>query len=166
MPRTWNSGLGTCFFNLVEGNWTEVCHDGLLVNAHEEAGFRPRSPRTLGTTVRHNTFLSNRGHGVLICGGSAGTAQSPVAPTLLDAIVEQNFARDMQTGFASGLGSDGVVFRHNHANFWRSQSPPGDKTTFRVSRPRAEVWVKENTVEGTSAGGHDGIRLLEKPERE
>lgn len=160
MPRTWNAGLSTCFFNSLEGNWTETCVDGLLVSAGEAAGFRPDFPRTLGTVVRHNTFLANRGHGFVISGGSAGT------PALLGTIVEHNFARDMQTGFASGSGSDGVVLRRNHAYFWHGQSVPGSKTAFRVSRPRATAWVDENTVEGAAAGGHDGIRLLEKPDTE
>ena len=78
----------------------------------------------------------------------------------------QNVARDMRTGFASGSGSDGVVFRRTHAYFWHGESAPGNTTAFRVSRPRAAAWVNENTVEGASAGGHDGIRLLEKPETE
>ncbi len=165
MPRTWNSGLGICFFNLIEGNWTDVCHDGMLVNAHEETRFRPDFPRTLGTVVRHNTFLSNRGHGLVISGGLAGTTQSPVAPAVLGTLVEQNFARDMQTGFASGPGSDGVVLRRNHAYFWHGQAAPNSRTAFRVSRPGSGTWVDENTVESVSAGGHDGIRVLEKPDQ-
>jgi hypothetical protein len=164
MPRTWNRGLSTCFFNTVEENWTDVCHDGLLVSTHEETGFRPDFPRTLGTVVRHNTFLSNRRHGLVISRGSAGTTGTPVGPALLGTLVEQNFARDMQTGIASGSGSDGVVLRRNYAYFWHGLATPGSKTAFRVSRPGAGAWVDENTVEGASAGSHEGIRVLEKPD--
>jgi hypothetical protein len=158
MPRTWNAGLSACFFNSLEGNWTETCVDGMLLSAGEEARFRPDFPRTMGTVVRHNTFLANRGHAFVISGGSAGP------PALLGTIVEQNFARDMQTGFASGSGSDGVVFRRNHAYFWHGQAGPNSRTAFRFSRPGGGTWVDENTVEGVSAGGHDGIRLLDKPQ--
>lgn len=163
MPRTWNSGLSTCFFNTVEGNWTEACRDGLLVSAGEDAAFRPDFPRTMGTLARYNTFLSNRGNGVVVSGGSAGTSTAQAPPALLGTLVEHNVARDMLTGYSSSEGSAGAVFRRNQAYFWNNQALHGERAAFSIGRPGTDVWVGENNVEGPSGASHEGIRAIDKP---
>lgn len=162
MPRTWNSGLGTCYFNTVEGNWVEMSNLGLFVNAHEEPKFPTGFPLTLGTLLRHNTLLNSRSTALAISGGAGGTAEAPNSPVVVGLVAEQNVARDMQTGYASSAGSDGVVFRRNHAYFWHGSAQQTGATAFRLGRPRASAWVDENTVEGHGAGPAPGIRVLEK----
>ena len=57
--------------------------------------------------------------------------------------------RDAAVAYHSSSGSDGVLFRRNHAYFWypvsNSDAPP---VAFQIDRPDADVVVEDNVVEG------------------
>ena len=57
--------------------------------------------------------------------------------------------RDASVAYHSGNGSDGALFRRNHAYFWypvsNSDAPP---VASQIDRPDADVVMEDNVVEG------------------
>ncbi|NLX98983.1 MAG: hypothetical protein GXY83_22790 [Rhodopirellula sp.] len=63
--------------------------------------------------------------------------------------MEFNVVRDAVTGYRSSYGSDGAVFRRNHAYFWYPVNPADElPVAFRVDARGARVSIEENSVEG------------------
>ncbi len=151
MPRTWNRGISPLFFNYVEGNRAEQCSAGALITSGDYPDVPVEFPRALGNVLRHNSFIASRGDGVVLTSRKGTPEAGDTAPSILGTIVEFNVVRDARCGYHSGAGNDGALFRRNHAYFWypvdHSLQPP---VAFRVDRPKADVVMKENTIEGTT----------------
>lgn len=149
MPRTWNRGISPLFFNQVEGTRTDECSAGALVTSGDAGNLPIEFPRALGNVLRHNSFIRNRTDGVIIVSRKGDAAKGDVSPSILGTVVEFNVVRDAETGYHAASGSDGVVFRRNHACFWYpvslSTKPP---VAFQIDTPGATVAVGENSVEG------------------
>jgi hypothetical protein len=149
MPRTWNRGISPLFFNHVEGNWTSECSAGALVTSGDYAGLPIEFPRALGNVLRQNSFVRNRTQGVIISSRKGEPEAGDVSASILGTVVELNVCRDAPIAYHSAAGSDGVVFRRNHAYFWypvnNSDEPP---IAFRIDRENAHVALDANTVEG------------------
>ncbi len=151
MPRTWNRGISPLFFNHVEGNWAEECSTGALVTSGDYPDMPIEFPRALGNALRQNSFHRSRGDGVVLVSRSIDPAAGDTSASILGTLVEFNVVRDALTGYRAGPGSDGVLFRRNHAYFWY---PVGRDTelpvAFRVDVPGARVAMEDNSIEGKS----------------
>lgn len=149
MPRTWNRGISPLFFNHIEGNYSHECSSGVLVTSGDYADIPIEFPRALGNVIRQNSFIRSRTDGVVITSRKGNAADGDSSPSILGTIVEFNVVRDATVAYHSGNGSDGVLFRRNHAYFWypvsNSDAPPA---AFRVDRPDADVVMEDNVVEG------------------
>lgn len=149
MPRTWNRGISPLFFNHIEGNWTDECSAGVLVTSGDYPQMPVEFPRALGNVIRHNSFLRNRTDGVIIVSRKGEAARGDLSPSILGTIVEFNTVRDAPIAYHSSHGSNGVVFRRNHAYFWypvgNSENPP---VAFQIDRLGADVAMEANVVEG------------------
>ncbi len=163
MPRTWNRGISPLFFNHVEGNRAEECSAGALVIAGDASGLPIEFPRALGNVLRHNSFIRSRTDGVILTSRKGTPAEGDTSPSILGTIVELNAVRDASIAYHAAGGSDGVVFRRNHAYFWypvnNSSDPP---VAFQVDTPKATVAVEQNRVEGKTGRGEQTIVNLKK----
>ena len=159
MPRTWNRGISPLFFNLVEGNRADETKAGILVTSGDAAGLPVEFPRALGNTLRHNSLIRSRLQGVNIV--SRGGDQSE--PSVLGTIAEFNVVRDAPVAYYVGAGADGVMFRRDHAYFWYPVNSGGEPgVAFKIDRPKANVVIGENTVEGIAGTGDQAIVELER----
>ncbi len=150
MPRTWNRGLSPLFFNHIEGNYAEECSDGALVTSGDDRSQPIEFPRALGNVLRHNSFVRNRHHGVVIVSRKGSAATGDRSPSIAGTIVEFTQVRDAETAFHLGDGGDQVVFRRNHAYFWYPVSNSPDKPVgFAIDPPGAHVVMSDNNLEGT-----------------
>ena len=63
--------------------------------------------------------------------------------------MEFNVVRDAAVAYHSGSGSDGVLFRRNHAYFWYPvNNSDVSPVAFQIDRPGADVVMEDNVVEG------------------
>ncbi|MBD3183584.1 hypothetical protein GF312_14925 [Candidatus Poribacteria bacterium] len=149
MPRRWNRGISPLFFNHIEGNYSHECSAGALVTSGDYPDIPIEFPRALGNVIRQNSFIKSRNDGVIIVSRKGNAADGDTSPSILGTIVEFNVVRDAAIAYHSSNGSDGVLFRRNHAYFWypvsNSDDPP---IAFQIDRAGADVIIEDNSVEG------------------
>lgn len=163
MPRTWNRGIAPLFFNHAEGNRSEECSAGAIVTSGDAPGLPIEFPRALGNVLRHNSFVRNRTEGVVLVSRQSDAAQGDTSPSVLGTLVEFNVVRDAPVAYHAARGSDGAVFRRNHAYFWYPMNTSSDPpVAFQVDTPKATVAINQNNAED-KVGGESGliIRLKE-----
>lgn len=165
MPRTWNRGISPLFFNHVEGTRTDECSAGALVTSGDSGDLPIEFPRALGNVLRHNSFIRSRTDGVILVSRKGEAAKGDSSPSILGTIVELNVVRDAPVAYHAGSGSDGVVFRRNHAYFWypvnNSTEPP---VAFQVDTPGATVAIEANSVEGKTGTGDREVVEVKRAE--
>jgi parallel beta-helix repeat protein len=66
MPRSWNRGIAPLFWNVVEGNRTEECSEGIRVASGDGPHLPIEFSRALGNVLRHNSSIRNREDGVAL----------------------------------------------------------------------------------------------------
>ncbi len=157
MPRTWNRGISPLFFNHIEGNRATECNAGALVTSGDDAKIPINFPRALGNIIRHNSFDRNCTDGVIIASRKGNPAEGDTSPSILGTVVEFNVVRDASIAYHSGNGSNGVLFRRNHAYFWYPVNKSTDPLVgFQIDVPGANVVLDQNDVEGK--GGEENPR--------
>ena len=163
MPRTWNRGISPLFFNQVEGNRTEECSAGALVTSGDTPGLPIEFPRALGNVLRHNSFIRSRTDGVILASRKGNPTEGDTSPSILGTVVELNVVRDAPIAYHAAGGSDGIVFRRNHAYFWYPvNNSPDPSVAFQVDTTEATVIVEQNSVEGKTGTGDGTIVKLKE----
>ena len=159
MPRSWNRGISPLFWNIVEGNRTEECSNGVLVASGDDARLPVEFPRALGNVIRHNSFVRSRLDGVALArrGGNPAQGVLNTSPDVAGTVVEFNVVRDAGIAYHAAVGSDDVVLRRNHAYFWYPVNHSGElPVAFQVDTPDATVVLDVNNAEdriGTEGAG-------------
>jgi hypothetical protein len=149
MPRTWNRGISPLFFNHIEGNRAVECSAGVLLTSGDDGKIPIEFPRALGNVIRNNSFDKNRTEGVIIVSRKGNAADGDTAPSILGTIVEFNVVRDAPIAYHSSHGSDGVLFRRNHAYFWYPVNNSTEPLVgFQIDKSDADVVLDNNDVEG------------------
>jgi len=149
MPRTWNRGISPLFFNHIEGNRAVECNAGALVTSGDDGEIPINFPRALGNVIRYNSFDRNRTDGVIIASRGTNPDVGDTSPSILGTVVEFNVVRDASVAYHSGNGSDGVLFRRNHAYFWYPVNNSTDPLVgFQIDVPGADVVLDQNDIEG------------------
>jgi len=149
MPRTWNRGISPLFFNHIEGNRAIECSAGALVTSGDDGKIPVEFPRALGNIIRNNSFDRNRTEGVIIVSRKGNAADGDIAPSILGTIVEFNVVRDAPIAYRSSHGSDGVLFRRNHAYFWYPVNNSTEPLVgFQMDKIDANVILDNNVIEG------------------
>jgi hypothetical protein len=166
MPRSWNRGIAPLFFNHAEGNRSEECSAGALVTSGDAPGLPIEFPRALGNVLRHNSFVRNRTEGVALASRPIDAAQGDTSPSILGTLVEFNVVRDAPVAYHAGHGSDGMVFRRNHAYFWYPVNASSDPlVAFQVDTPKATVAIEQNNAEDKVGGEPDSIIRLKEAQK-
>jgi hypothetical protein len=162
MPRTWNRGVSPLFWNLAEGNRTDTCSDGALVTSGDAPELPVEFPRALGNVLRHNSFISSRGNGVIVASRKGETGRDTSA-SIVGTVAEFNVVRDAPVAYRAAQGVDGVVFRRNHAYAW-SPSAYADAlpVAFQIDSPATVYALELNSVEGKSGTKDASVQEVKK----
>ena len=130
VPRMWNSGIGPCYYNIVEGNEIGECATGIAMAGSRSLGAmafasgitaEPQPgpmdwPLLLGNVVRGNSCATIRGNGIEGGGGRPGDDGTPVT---VGTVVEFNLVRDaLRSGIYLGGTASSSTVRRNHVYFW------------------------------------------------
>ena len=151
MPRSWNTGIAPLFWNVAEGNRTEECNSGVQVASGDGSHIPVEFPRALGNVIRHNSFVRNRGDGVVLTGEAAEPGVRNTSPTVAGTVVEFNVVRDASIGYHAAFGNDDAVIRRNHAYSWYPVNNSSDlPVAFQVDTPGATVVFEANDNEGAN----------------
>lgn len=137
LPRSWNSGIGPCYYNHIEGNATDECANAItfggyigLASSGVSSGisWTPKPgvmdwPLFLGNVVRQNSCVRNRTEGIGFGLGRSKEVQGGDVPASIGNIVEFNLVRDaLEKGISMGNLTDVSVVRRNHVYFWLNQT--------------------------------------------
>ncbi len=163
MPRTWNRGISPLFWNHVEGNRTDECSDGALVTSGDSPSLPVEFPRAMGNVLRHNSFVRNRGTGVIVASRKASPTVADTSAAIVGTIVEFNVVRDATTAYHSGETSNQVVFRRDHAYFWNPVGGIANPVAFQIDRADADAAVELNSVEGKGGDLEKYIIEIKRP---
>jgi len=133
VPRLYNSGIGPCYYNFIEGNETDECADGIELRANQRIfthvppsgiSIEPEPgpmdfPLLLGNVTRQNSCIRNRGDGIVTTTIRGDKVPGEKVPSAVGNIVEFNFLRNSwENGIRIDEQTKISTIRRNHIYFW------------------------------------------------
>ncbi len=165
VPRTWNSGIGPCYYNRIQGNDIEECAAGITLSGNRGLGamafasgiaWVPQPgpmdwPLLLGNVIRQNSCATIRGTGITAGGGRGGRSgeNTPVAE---GTVIEFNLVRDaLRSGISLGNSASASTIRRNHVYFWLDREDADLPVGIDIANTAA-CHEADNNVENGSGG--------------